>query len=69
MIAGGYTLDLYCDKSNELHAYDEFPHTFISDEKNGKTLCFREARKAGWKITRDRTAICPKCNGKKTDVD
>ena len=65
-IASGYTLELYCDLLNSNHEWREFPHEYASDEKNCKAACFRQARKDGWKITRDRQAICPKCSGKET---
>lgn len=75
MISSGYTLDLYCDHPNHKIEYfysstndgilEDFDQ-FFSDEKNPKTDCFRQARKAGWKINlKERTCICPKCSEKK----
>lgn len=57
--ASGYSLDLYCDRPNSDHGFNEFPHQF-----NGETFseCAKEARKAGWRFHRKtRTATCPKC--------
>ncbi len=61
MIAGAYTLDLYCDKKNSEHAYDEFPHIYVHEF--GST-CRRFARKAGWLLGKNGIAICPKCSDK-----
>lgn len=60
MLAGCYTLDLYCD------------HPDCTDNRDGPwqytaetgATCRREARDAGWLIT-DEKQICPKCSGKK----
>lgn len=63
--ASGYTLDLYCDHSNERHGFDEFPHQYT-----GETFgeCAKEARRNGWIIRSGaRTATCPKCSGKRKD--
>lgn len=63
MIAGCYSLDLYCDNERIKHPYGEFPHQFT-----GETFgeCARTARARGWIISRDRSrAICPMCSGKK----
>lgn len=62
MIAGCYTLDLYCDKDNKNHSYNEFPHTYIAEKGSD---CRRAARKDGWILTRDNEAICPKCSKKR----
>jgi hypothetical protein len=61
MIAGGYTLDLYCDRKNDRHKYDEFPHIYV--DEFGST-CRRKAREDGWILKKDGAAICPKCSGK-----
>lgn len=67
MIAGAYTLDLYCENSPEnqedgLHRYQEFPHQYI-DEFGSK--CRSRARAAGWKLDLlTGRAWCPKCNSK-----
>lgn len=61
MIVGCYSLDLYCDCENSEHEYQEFPHEF-TDEYGSK--CRSAARKKGWILKRDYTAICPKCSGK-----
>lgn len=62
MIVSGYSLDLYCDRENPDHAWNEFPHDFSSESKR---VCFKAALAAGWIIKRDGTAICPKCSGKR----
>lgn len=56
--AGGYTLDLYCDREHVgVDGYSQFyGNTF--------TACARKARKAGWRLyAATRTATCPECNG------
>lgn len=69
MIAGCYSLDLYCENSDHKsrtwpdkhgHAWGEFPHQY-TDERG--SVCRAMARKAGWKLDRRAgTALCPKCN-------
>lgn len=63
MIVGCYALDLYCENYDPralgLHEYDEFPHTY-TDEYGSR--CRTDARKDGWLLRRDGTALCPKCN-------
>ncbi len=70
MWAGCYSLDLYCDNSGPnlkgmphdgIHSWDEFPHNY-TDELG--SVCRAKARKNGWIIGSDSTAICPKCNPK-----
>jgi hypothetical protein len=61
MWVGGYSLDLYCDNAttgDKIHAYDEFPHQY--DGEIG-SHCRSRARKAGWMLGQDGSAICPKC--------
>lgn len=65
MMAGCYTLHLYCDNATPgdgVHEFREFPHEY-SDEMG--TVCRAKARKAGWVIKKDGTCLCPKCSGKK----
>lgn len=75
MWAGAYTLDLYCDNAEGAklsnadplrdehgHRYNEFPHQY-TDEMGSK--CRTQARRAGWIIRKDGSAICPKCSGKR----
>lgn len=71
MIAGCYTLHLYCDNyttesqpfpDEHGHAFKEFPHEYTHELG---TECRRMARKAGWLIRADGYALCPKCSGKK----
>lgn len=67
MIASGYTLNLYCD-NEKAHSWLNDPSAFSefsSDEKNCKAICFRMAKKSGWKIKRDGTCLCPNCVKKK----
>lgn len=70
MMAGAYTLDLYCDAarynergkdSNPNHAHDEFPHQFVEHDR---AQAFRAARRRGWLIS-DKRQLCPKCSGKR----
>ncbi len=62
MLAGGYTLDLYCDNQEVTdHKYGEFPHQYVHEL--GST-CRRRARKDGWLIKPGRQ-LCPQCSGKK----
>lgn len=71
--AGCYALDLYCDDqrpetpgdgklTDGVHKWDEFPHQYTGEY--GSKVRSR-ARRAGWIIRNDGTAICPKCSGKK----
>lgn len=63
MIAGGYSLHLYCDLEEVKHPYKEFPHEFEGETRTGTA---RQARAAGWRLrfnTREKEgrAICPAC--------
>jgi hypothetical protein len=67
MLAGCYTLDLYCDNPNHVWEYHEFPDQYFHELGS---VCRQAARKRGWKFTKDRLTgdpvhICPKCSGKK----
>jgi RecJ-like exonuclease len=60
MIDGCYTLEIYC----------EMPEcsgnmTFITDGPDCYSAARKKAKDAGWKIKRDETTICPKCQQKK----
>jgi hypothetical protein len=55
----GYTLDLYCDRENPAHAYQEFPQEYLDPERGAP--CRRAARKDGWFLGKTLT-LCPKCN-------
>lgn len=62
MIAGCYLLHLYCEnrrKADGVHEYDEFPHEYTHEFGS---RCRADARKDGWKLTKDGKAYCPKCN-------
>lgn len=65
MIAGCYSLDLYCDNDSPSsvergeHVYREFPHQYTAEHGS---KCRSLARKAGWKLDiKNGLAICPKC--------
>lgn len=61
--SSGYTLDLYCDHDNPAHGWTEFPHQYTG-ESFGPLA--KAARRRGWIVrTKDRTATCPKCSGKR----
>lgn len=68
MIAGCYTLDLYCQHfmkvrdilDDKTHVYGEFPHQY-TDERG--SVCRQMARSEGWKLNlKTGEALCPKCN-------
>lgn len=77
MWIGCYSLDLYCDCAgttydyredgsgklidNNGHVYGEFPHQYTAELG---AACRSLARKAGWILKRDGSAICPKCSNK-----
>lgn len=58
MIAGCYTLDLYCDNYDCMDK--DFPHQYINELGN---VCRSNARKDGWFIGKEKQ-LCPKCSGK-----
>lgn len=67
VIVGGYTLDLYCDaegcRAGDLankrgRGFQPGSQSFFAETGGA---CRREARGAGWKLNRDRTATCPEC--------
>lgn len=67
MIAGCYTLDLYCERreglsyeeDRKLHEHNEFPHQFSHELGSA---CRAAARKKGWILNlKEGTAICPRC--------
>jgi hypothetical protein len=65
VIAGCYTLHLYCENYDPNvsgcngHRYDEFPHQFY-DELG--SVCRPQAKRAGWSVNyKTGRAICPKC--------
>lgn len=62
MIAGCYSLDLYCENyaiNDGVHEYGEFPHVY-TDEYGSR--CRADARKDGWVLKlQEGKAICPKC--------
>jgi hypothetical protein len=61
-VIGAYDLYLYCDKENDNHTFNEFPHIFNEESYE---LSVSLARKRGWIVNRDKDyAVCPKCSGK-----
>lgn len=74
MIAGCYSLDLYCrnymptigESQKECLLVDQnglhnFPKIFAGHTEGE---CKRQARKLGWSFQRDNDVTCPACNGK-----
>lgn len=69
MIAGCYSLDLYCDNVDHKapawpdkrgHQWGEFPHQYTGEFGAD---CMARAKLAGWKINRKTgAALCPNCN-------
>ena len=73
MIVGSYTLHLYCDNEDrdqhrggyyDFDACEHFPIEYVADGPNSYSLVRKAAKKEGWLLKRDGTAICPKCNKK-----
>lgn len=71
MITGAYVLYLYCDNQGTKwnheagegidefgHVFQEFPHEYIGEHGSN---CRARARKSGWKIHKNGSALCPKC--------
>lgn len=72
MIVGGYTVRLYCDAEKHEGYLSDYgcrvkvaPREFetVQNEFAGQNEreCFAQARRVGWKLTRDRRTICPFC--------
>lgn len=67
MIAGCYSLDLYCENYNGKgpwpdehgHGFDTFPKQYIDEFGSA---CRRMARADGWVLRQDGKAYCPTCN-------
>ena len=79
MIQAGYAMDLYCD-NDEMHGFMGAKHVSHKSnvpiggrvrhggyqDYTGQTWgdCAKQARKDGWRISRDRQrAYCPRCGG------
>jgi hypothetical protein len=71
VIAGCYTVDLYCENadSGSPGKRGECPTSwhYFPSQYTGETWgeCIRQARRRGWTVTRDRLAYCPDCSGKR----
>lgn len=68
MWAGCYSLDLYCENQDmrENHSWpDAFGHAYraFPVQLTGRTFTdtSRRARRLGWLIKKDGTAVCPLC--------
>lgn len=73
MIVGCYTVHLYCDREGHVgyhyssggyavktpEGYKDLQNEFAGENERE---CLAQARRVGWKITRDRRAICPFCD-------
>jgi len=73
-VIGCYSIDLYCDAGGEEYG-GKCPHKYIlatvqfQAEGRNERECLAKARKAGWKISRDkRRATCPGCAGSKQTI-
>lgn len=67
MIAGCYTLDLYCDTPDCPTNYKHGAYNPVEFTDELGSVCRRRARKAGWKLGSDGSCLCPKCNGRKPE--
>lgn len=72
MIVGGYTVHLYCETEGHEGYTSEYgyhvkvaygKYEILQNEFAGENEreCLAQARRIGWRITRDRQAICPFC--------
>jgi hypothetical protein len=64
MIVSGYSMDLYCDtppSDKRRHKRETFMHQFTGETYGD---CAKQARRTGWRLTRDNRAICPLCTRK-----
>ena len=66
-IDSGYTLALYCDckrcqEDLKLQAVGKY----FSDSAHCKRRCFKDAERAGWRITKDGKCYAPKHKRPKT---
>lgn len=72
MIVGCYSMHLYCDTGNDEPGMpgdngNPTPHDYRDEgnaEFTGRTEadCIRQAKALGWRFTRNKRAICPRCN-------
>jgi hypothetical protein len=65
VITGGYSLDLYCDNEKSCKLRKKYSWASSTDQYIGETRqqCYDQARKDGWRLSRDRKAYCPLCEG------
>ena len=64
MIVSGYALDIYCDVAKCRPKWKPANGGSPDAEFTGETYsyCARLAKKAGWRLSRDRQkAVCPAC--------
>lgn len=71
MIVGCYTLHLYCEAEAHdgymsdygYHVKTSGKYKTVTHEFSGRNEreCLQQARKIGWRITKDRRAFCPYC--------
>jgi len=71
-IVSGYKLDLYCNKCKDKKWPERRngdgvtnPVSFHADGKDCYSRVRKFARKAGWILKKDGTAICPRCTSKR----
>lgn len=69
-IASGYTLALYCDcKECQEKPWTKRQAEYISDSAHCKTKCFKDAKRDGWRITKDGKCYAPKHKQPKTEQE
>jgi hypothetical protein len=70
MIAGCYTLDLYCDTPGcPMGRCEDGAPPFQATDEKGST-CRKKARQAGWWLNnKSGAALCPSCAAKRRAVD
>lgn len=56
----GYVLSLYCNSGDHAHQLESWDH--FTDKKIGS--CRRQARKKGWKLSKNKYDLCPDCHKK-----
>lgn len=59
MIASNYDLHLQCDDKRHEYWQSSYYAEYFNDGKSPRAEVYRQARKDGWRIKRDRTCFCP----------